>query len=188
MPSARVVMPNRFPIWIAAAGVLAAADAWGQSASTRGQAPLVTDAVAGAAFLGHSESHAVGHAFKPSARLGLRATLAPRWELGGALSGIVDASEHYRVVGVLVQGRGAIVNGPVFSLGASLALGLGPDADVLHDGLRGTDGLRGYGFAALDARWTIASRWLLGAEAAWENLSIGRFGLVVGTLLGERQP
>ena len=185
MPGARIVMPKRLPLWIATAGVLAGAisPAWGQSASA-GRAPLVADAVVGAAFLGHSESHAIGHAFKPSARLGLRATLAARWELGGALSGIVDASAHYRVVGVLVQGRGAIVKGAVFSLGASLALGLGPDADILHDGLRGTDGLLGYGFAALDARWTIASRWLLGTEAAWENLSIARVGLVVGV----RQP
>ena len=184
MPSARIVMPNRLKGWIAAAGVLTVSPAWAHAETDWRRAPLVADAVVGGAFLGHSESHAIGHAFKPSARLGLRATLGERWELGGALSGIVDASEHYRVVGVLVQGRGAIVKGTVFSLGASLALGLGPDADVLHDGLRGSDGLLGYGFAAVDARWTIASRWLLGAEAAWENVSIARFGLVVGV----RQP
>jgi hypothetical protein len=169
------------PLAIAAAGLLALG---APPARAEPERALIADAVLSAAFLGESESHAIGHAFKPAARVGVRAAVGRRWELGGALSGIVDASEHYRVVGALAQGRGAIWQGEVFSFGAALALGLGRDADVLRDGLRGTDGLLAYGFAALDARWTIASRWLIGAEAAWENVSIARVGLV----LGVRQP
>ncbi len=178
-------MPTRLPIWIAAIALWAATGLFAVApASAQPGADLVADAVVGPAFLGQSESHAIGHAFKPAARLGLRAALAPRWELGGALSGIVDDSEHYRVVGLLAQGRFALWQRPVFSLGANLALGLGNDADILHEGLRGGDGLLAYGFAAVDARWIVASRWLIGAEAAWENLSIARLGL----LLGFRQP
>jgi hypothetical protein len=146
---------------------------------------LVADGQVGPAFLLRSQSHAVGHAFKPMARLGLRWALSPRVEVGGTISGLLDASEHYRVVGALAHGRLALWKRPTFSLGGGLALGAGYDADILHTDLRaGHPPVVPYGFVALDARWSIAGRWLLGAEAGWDNLSILRLGLLFGFELG----
>jgi hypothetical protein len=150
----------------------------------RAEPPLVLDGQLGPAFLIHSRSHAVGHAFKPAARFGLRRPVTDRLEVGGSVSGLVDASAHYRVVGALAHARFALWQRPVFSLGGALALGAGYDADILHSDLRATRSpVIPYGFVALDARWSIARRWLIGAEAGWENLSMVRLGALFGFAL-----
>lgn len=159
--------------------LLAGAPAWAVG-------PLVLDGQAGPAFLMKSRSRAIGHGFKPMARLGLRVEPWPRLEVGGAVSGLVDGSEHYRVLGALAHGRFALWQRPAFSLGAGLALGAGYDADILHADLRSGGAVLPYGFLAVDARWAPGDRWLLGVEAGWENLSIVRLGLLVGVRLGER--
>jgi hypothetical protein len=145
--------------------------------------PLILDAQAGPAFLMKSRSRAIGHAFKPVGRLGLRTAFAPRLELGGSVSGVIDGSEHYRVLGGLAHGRLAIWQRPAFSLGAGLALGVGYNADILHGDLQASAPLAPYGFVALDGRWSLGERYLLGAEAGWENLSIVRLGLLIGARL-----
>ena len=151
------------------------------AARARAEGSLVLDGQLGAAYLAHARSHAIGHAFKPAARLGLRRSVSDRLEVGGAISGLLDASEHYRVAGALVHGRLALWRRPAFSLGAGLALGVGYNADVLHGDLRaGALPVVPYGFVALDGRWSIADRWLVGAEAGWEDLSIVRLGLLFG--------
>jgi hypothetical protein len=142
--------------------------------------PLVLDANLGPAFLMKSRSKAIGHAFKPAARLGLRLPWAERFELGGAVSGVVDGSEHYRVLGALAHGRLAVWRTPAFSAGAGLAVGAGYDADILHADLNGGGAVLPYGFLALDARWSVGRRWLVGVEAAWENLSVARLGALLG--------
>jgi hypothetical protein len=152
----------------------------------RAEGPLVLDAQAGPAFLSKSRSSAIGHGFKPVARVGLRVPLLPRLEVGGALSGVVDGSEHYRVLGALAHGRFAVWQWPAFSLGAGFALGAGYGADILHADLKADGAVLPYGFLALDARWSVGERWLLGAEAGWENLSIVRLGLLAGLRLGPR--
>lgn len=116
-------------------------------------------------------------------RLGLKAALPPRLEVGGSISGVIDGSEHYRVLGGLAQARLALWQGPAFSLGATAALGLGYNADILHAGLRASAPVVPYGFAAVDGRWSIGERGLLGVEAGWENVSIARIGLLVGVRL-----
>lgn len=146
---------------------------------------LVADSEVGPAFLLRSQSHAIGHAFKPVARFGLRWTLSERVEVGGAISGLLDVSEHYRVVGTFVHGRLALWKRRSFSLGGGLALGAGYNADILHADLQaGRSPVAPYGFVALDARWSIAGRWLVGTEAGWENLSILRLGLLFGFEFG----
>src|SRR5204862_7112611 len=120
-------------------------------------------------------------AFKPVARVGLRCSLGARVELGAAVSGLLDGNAHYRVAGVLAHGRLALWRRPAFSLGAGVGLGVGTNADILHEDLRaGASPVVPYGFLALDARWTVAGPWLIGAEAGWENLSIVRLGALVG--------
>jgi hypothetical protein len=153
------------------------------SAPARAARPLVLDAQVGPAFLMKSRSRAIGHAFKPIGRLGLRAVLVPRLEVGGSISGVIDGSEHYRVLGGLAQARLALWQRPAFSLGATAALGLGYNADVLHADLRAGAPVVPYGLLALDGRWSIGERGLLGVEAGWENLSIPRIGLLVGVRL-----
>jgi hypothetical protein len=152
-----------------------------------GASPLVLDAQVGPAFLMRSRSRAIGHAFKPVARLGLRFAVTPRLEVGGTVSGVVDASEHYRVLGVLGHARLALWRRPAFSLGAGAALGAGYNADILHTDLNAGAPVVPYGFVALDARWSIAGRALVGVEAGWENLSIVRVGLLVGFHLPGRR-
>jgi hypothetical protein len=143
--------------------------------------PIVLDSQVGPAFLLQSKSHAIGHAFKPVARLGLRCTLSPRIEVGGAVSGLLDASAHYRVAGAFAHGRLALWRSPSFSLAANLAVGAGYNADILHADLRaGRPPVVPYGFLAVDARWSIGARWLIGSEAGWDNLSILRLGVLVG--------
>lgn len=155
----------------------------------RAEGRVVVDVQAGPAFLTRSRSHAIGHAFKPMARVGVRWTLLPRLEVGGALSGLLDGSAHYRVVGALAHGRLALWQRPEFSLGAGAALGLGRDADILHADLRASSSpVVPYGFLALDARWSFAGRWVGGVEAGWENLSIVRLGLSLGLWLDRAGP
>jgi len=147
----------------------------------RAEPSFVVDGQLGAAFLLHSRSHAIGHAFKPTARFGLRGRVGDRLEVGGSISGLVDASAHYRVVGALAQARFAVWRRSAFSLGGAIALGAGYDADILHADLRAKPyPVIPYGFLALDARWSIADRWLIGAEAGWEDLSIVRLGALFG--------
>lgn len=151
------------------------------AAPARAEPMFLVDGLVGPAFLMHSRSHAIGHAFKPTGRLGLRRRVGDRLEVGGSISGLIDASAHYRVVGALAHGRFALWQRPAFSLGGALALGAGNDADILHADLRAPGSpVIPYGFVALDARWSIAHRWLLGAEAGWENLSIVRLGALFG--------
>jgi len=162
------------------ASLLAVAASGAAAVPARADVDLIADGQVGPAFLTRSRSHAIGHAFKPAARLGLRAAFTPRLELGGAVSGIVDGNEHYRVVGGLAHARLAVWKGPVFSTGVGAALGAGNDADILHTDLRATSTVRPYGFLALDARWTVADRWLVGLEAGWEDLAILRVGVTLG--------
>jgi hypothetical protein len=154
-------------------------------APAAGETRYVLDAVAGPAFLTTSRSLAIGHGFKPAARVGFRFAPRERLEVGGAISGLVDASEHYRVLGVLAHGRFGVWQRPTFSAGAALALGAGYDADILHDDLRGGGGVRPYGFVAVDGRWRVFGRGLVGVEAGLENLSIVRLGLLVGLVVAK---
>jgi hypothetical protein len=151
--------------------------------SARADVPFVLDAQAGPAFLMKSRSRAIGHAFKPVGRLGLRTAYVPRLELGGSVSGVIDGSEHYRVLGGLGHVRLALWQRPAFSLGAGLAVGVGYNADILHGDLQASVPLAPYGFVALDGRWSLGERYLLGVEAGWENLSIARLGLLIGARL-----
>jgi hypothetical protein len=142
----------------------------------------VVDGTAGPAFLTTSRSRAIGHGFKPMARFGLRLEVRPRLELGAAISALVDGNEHYRVLGALAHGRFALWQRPTFSLGVALALGAGYDADILHGDLRGGSGVLPYGFVAVDGRWLLLGRGLVGVEAGAENLSIIRLGVLIGFL------
>jgi hypothetical protein len=148
--------------------------------SARAEDALVLDGQFGPALLTKSRSRAIGHGFKPVARLGLRFPAGRQLELGGALSGVVDASEHYRVLGVVAHARLALWRRPAFSFGAGVAFGAGYNADILHAALRADAPLIPYGFLALDARWSLGERWLVGVEGGWENLSIARLGLLFG--------
>lgn len=154
--------------------------------AVRAEPALIIDGQVGPAFLGRSRSSAVGHAFKPAARLGVRLPLSRRVEAGAAVSGIVDldGSDHYRVLGALGHARLAVWEGSTFSLGTAAALGVGYDADILHRDLQADAPVIPYGFLAIDGRWNVGRNLLLGTEAAWENLSIIRLGLLVGLRLG----
>ncbi len=155
-----------------------------QAAQSAAAETYVVDAQAGPVFLTKSKSKAIGHAVQGDARLGLRLHLTDRLEVGGAVSGLINSSAHYRVLGLLAHGRFALLQKPVFSLGVGAALGVGNDADILHSDLAAGGQVLPYGFLALDARWTVARRWLLGVEAGWENLSMWRLGLVFGHRFG----
>jgi len=142
--------------------------------------PVVVDARLGPAYLTRSHSHAVGHLLRPAARVGARALVGQRLELGGSAVGLLLASEHYRVLGALAHARYAVWTTPRFSLGTGAGLGLGYDADILHRDLHAQGGVAPYGLVAVDGRWTLTGRWLIGVEAAWENLASINLGLLVG--------
>lgn len=127
-----------------------------------------------------SKSTALEHLFKPTLRLGGRATLGERFEVGGAFTALLDTNEHYRVLGFLAHARFAVIATRRFSLGAGLAFGLGSDADILHTELRADGTVAPYGFAALDARFSLSHHWFLSAEIAYENFALLHLGVVVG--------
>jgi hypothetical protein len=145
----------------------------------RERQPWTFDARVGPALLLKSQSHAPRHLLKPDLRLGGRIAWSERWELGAAVDALLDSSEHYRVLGLMAQARFApLVVGP-FSLGASGALGVGYDADILHASLEANGRVAPYGFVALDGRCQVG-RWLVGAEGALQNFAIVQLGALVG--------
>jgi hypothetical protein len=148
----------------------------------------VADATVGPTLLLRSKSKAVGHLFKPHLAATVRRTVLPGLSVGGGVTAILDTSKHYRVLGGLAVARYAVVNGPVFSFGPSVGLGLGYDADILHDDLSASGKVLPYGFLAADARWNLGTRWQLGTELGWENLSMLRLGLLVGMRWGKELP
>jgi hypothetical protein len=139
------------------------------------------DARIGSALLLRSQSHTLRHLLKPDLRLGARITWNERWEFGAALDGLLDGSEHYRVLGLMGQARFAAVQLSLFSLGLSGAFGAGYDADILHSSLQADGRVAPYYFVALDGRWRIG-RLLLGVEGAYQNAAIVQAGLVIGSL------
>jgi hypothetical protein len=141
--------------------------------------PLTVDARVGSALLLRSQSHALRYLLKPDLRLGARVRFERRWELGAALDALLDASEHYRVLGVMSHARFAVIDAPAFSLGLSAALGAGYDADILHSSLEASDRLAPYYFVGIDGRWRIR-RWFLGVEAAYQNAALVQGGLLLG--------
>jgi hypothetical protein len=141
---------------------------------------LVADVAVGPAMLLKTKSKAPAHLLKPALRLGVRWQLCDRLEIGGALTGLVSTSEHYRVLGVLGHARYALWQRPRFDLGVSAALGAGTDADILHKDLKASGTILPYGFVALDGRWALGQNWLLGAEVGFENLGMLRLGLLFG--------
>lgn len=146
--------------------------------------PVVVDARFGPALMMRSRSNALPHLLAPEARLGARIVWSPRLELGADLLAVLGRSEHYRVLGALARARGAVWWAELFSVGLAAAVGIGHDADILHDDLSGGGGARPYALVAADARWNLGERWLLGVEASWENLSVASLGLALGRRFG----
>jgi hypothetical protein len=165
-------------------GVLAVIGVAASTAPASAERVLVLDGRIGPALLLQSQSRAIGHGVKPSAQLGLRTQLAPRLEIGGAISALLDTSHHYRVLGGLAVARFAVWQRPVFSAGATLGLGAGYNADILHADLDAEAPIAPYATVALDARWWLGQRWLIGVEAGWDNLSIVRIAALVGVRFG----
>lgn len=123
-----------------------------------------------------SRAKAPGHLFKPDARLGVRLGLSHRLELGGSLTGLLWGSEHYRVLGLLAHGRFAFWQPGRTSLGVSGAFGAGYDADILHKDLRADGKVLPYGFVGLDVRVLLGAGFSVGAEVAFQNLSMLQLG------------
>ena len=145
---------------------------------TSGVPRFVVDARIGPALLLKSQSKVPRHLIKPELRLGGRMLPVDRWELGLALEGLLDASEHYRVLGLVAHARYAALEAESFSLGVSAALGAGYDADILHSDLAADASVAPYYFLALDARWQHGP-FLIGTQGAIQNLAIVQLGLLV---------
>ena len=145
---------------------------------------VVVDAAVGPAYLTNSRSHTLSHLFKPVLRLGVRQELFDRAEVGGAVVGLLDTSQHYRVLGALGQARYAPLSSARFSLGAAAGLGLGVDADILNEDLAAHRNVTPYWLVGVDGRWILARRWLLGIEATWQNAAVLQVGLLAGSRFG----
>jgi hypothetical protein len=145
---------------------------------------LVSDGVVGAAYLTKARSHTISHLFKPIVRFDLRAEIVSRLEVGGGAVAILSSSEHYRVLGALGEARFALFQAPAFSLGGSAGLGLGYDADILHTDLKAGARIAPYWLVAVDGRWALGDRWLLGVEAGWQNAALLHLGAILGRRLG----
>lgn len=144
---------------------------------------FVVDAQVGPTFLLNSESNALPHLVKPLVALALRYTWLSSVEFGGQVLALLDADRNYRVLGALAQARYALWVRPKFSLGASLGVGPGYDANILRDGLSGGGGLTLYGRLAADARWNVARDYLLGVQVGTTKAATAELALLAGLRL-----
>lgn len=172
----------------AVAGVLWASQARAQSES--GRPPLadvpgtfVVDAQVGPTFLLNSESNALPHLLKPMLALALRYSWLSSVELGGQVVALLDTDRNYRVLGALAQARYALWVRPSVSLGASLGVGPGYDANILRDGLSGGGGVTLYGRLGVDARWNVAETYFLGVHLGTTNAATADLALLAGLRL-----
>lgn len=145
--------------------------------------PLILDARLGPALLLHSQSKVPAHLVKPALRLEARDVVTDRLELGASLGGLISTSEHYRVLGIMAQGRWAVIARETFSLGVFLGLGAGYDADILHTNLVAPHRIAPYYEGGLDARLRFG-RTFVGLESSVENIALVHIGLLVGCELG----
>ncbi len=143
---------------------------------------LTVDARFGSALLLRSQSHAPKHFLQPDLRVGCRVTWRERWELGASAHGLLAASEHYRVLGVVGQVRFAPIHLTAFSLGISGGLGAGYDADILHASLQAGARVVPYYVVGMDGRWQVG-QFLFGFEAAYQNAALLQAGILVGMRL-----
>lgn len=168
--------------------LVAALALWPGLAAAEPERTFVVDGLLGPAHLVQSRSHAPSHLFKPLLRVAVRTELIPRLEVGGAAIALLSPSAHYRILGGLGSARFAVIRGARFSLGPSAALGAGHDADILHADLSATARIAPYWLLAIDGRWQVGDRWLVGAEAGWHNAAVLYLGAVVGARLGGGTP
>lgn len=165
-----------------AASALAGGVAQAQDLSIPTQPALAfrVQAQLGPAFLLQSRSKAVGHLFKPLLTLNLTHAWRPRWELGGAIVALIDTNHHYRILGVLGTARYGLWQGRATSLGASLGLGAGANADILHEDLNGKAAIAPYLQGAADLRWQLSPAWSVGAQAALLNTAALSLSAAIG--------
>jgi hypothetical protein len=103
--------------------------------------------------------------------------------MGGQVVALLDTSRNYRVLGVLALARYAMWVGPRFSMGASLGIGPGYDANILRNGLSGGEGVALYGRMGVDARWRLGENHFLGVHLGSTNAATADVAFVAGLRL-----
>lgn len=141
------------------------------------ESSALVSARAGYALFFNARSLALKHNIKPALRLGALWPVWSRIDLGAQLSA-VTANSNYGVWGAYGVGRYRLIDAG-FQLNASLGLGVGHDAPILHDSLT-TDGtVLPYAYLGLEALFSLGDGWRLGVELADEQLSVLHLGAAV---------
>ena len=129
---------------------------------------------AGGAYFLHARSSALPHRVKPAVHVAALWPLLPRLDVGAAASGVVGSS-NYGVWAAYCQGRYRLVDSS-WQLGASLGLGVGHDAPILHSSLETDGSVLPYALLGVDVVFSLSDHWRLGFEIADEQLSVLHFG------------
>ncbi len=132
----------------------------------------------GYAFFMHARSIALEHKIKPALRLTATWPAFERIDIGAAAHGVLDSSPNYGVWAAYGVGRYRILDGS-FALNASLGVGVGHDAAILHPSLQTTGSILPYAYLGIEALFSLSDDWKLGIELADEQLSVLHFGAAV---------
>lgn len=133
----------------------------------------------GYAYFMHGRSIALPHTVKPALALAAFWPLSQRFDLGASANAVL-ANPNYGVWAGYAAARFRVLDGD-FRLAATLGLGLGHDAPILHPSLKAQGSLLPYATLGVQALFTLDDNWKLGVELSDEQLSVLHLGAALST-------
>ncbi len=119
-----------------------------------------------------SQSKAVSHLLKPDVRLGF-STRHLGLEVGAEVQAVASDEPGYRLMGALATLGVPLVDGEIFELDLTLAVGPGTDARILHYDLASEDTLTVWARLGLGLHWWLpGDRVALGLTVDVLNLTV----------------
>ncbi len=148
--------------------------------SAAAEKPRTTVALkGGVSVFFNTQSFALGHLMKPAVRLEGTYALDDKTRVGVELVGQL-AGEDYRLIGGYFTYARALYSGAVYAMELAGGAGIGTAPKILYKDLKTDNAVTIWSQVALRHRWALGSRFNLGIDVAFENLSTvalsGTFG------------
>ena len=148
-----------------------------------GQQPARTWTLTGelgaSAFL-NARSFALEQIVKPNLSFAATTPLTHHLSWGARVSGILSGTGGYQAAGLAGVIRWApLGHNSDWDPGVSLALGVGINADILHEDLDADGFIAPFGSLALSSYWSVIDQWRLGVVARYTQLSVAELSLGV---------
>jgi hypothetical protein len=126
----------------------------------------------GVAHFLHSQSTALAHMLKPTARIEMYCRLKPRVQVGVELGGPLSSNENYLGMVGYVMGRGSLYRGEVYELTLGWGTGLGQRPRILSPDLIAEAKIGPRVQLALNHRWGVGGGMELGIDLVSEDLVV----------------